>query len=234
MLIDLAELVPISLVGLVRGIGPLRQLLEWHRQEQDIVAQPFQVDVEIVPVDTDRARLELGRVVLGGHLVHADQDLRVNAMPDIALGAGADVEPCRQALDVRGKDVLAAAWNSHGIEGTKQDQVGRITARTVDGPNPDRQVIDLWSGWKLSRRGQGRSSAGERVADIDTSKGGSHGHYPARRYVQWQADSREGMLMRGIRTVAYFPSHQVQHIGHAMARARCLRFDLACLPCSLH
>ena len=121
---DLAELVPIRLVGLVRGISPLGQLLERHRQEQDVVAQPFHVRVEIVSVNTDGARLELGRVVLGGHLVHADQDLRINAVPDVSLGAGANVEPRRQALDVRRKDILAAAWDSHGIEGAKQDQVG--------------------------------------------------------------------------------------------------------------
>ena len=144
---DLAELVPISLVGLVRGIGLLHQLLERHREEHDVVAQSFQIHAEIVPVKTDRARLELEHVVLGRRLVHADQDLRVSTMPDVALGTGADVEPRGQALDVRGKHVLAAAWGTHGVEGAKHDQVGGQTARAVDSSNPDRQVIDQGGDW---------------------------------------------------------------------------------------
>ena len=86
-------------------------------------------------------------VVLGRRLVHADQDLRVEPMPDVALGAGADVEPRRQALDVRGEHVLAAARDPHRVQGAEQDQVGGLASRAVDGADPDRQVVDHGVGW---------------------------------------------------------------------------------------
>ena len=86
--------------------------------------------------------LELADVVLGGLLVHADEDLRVQPVADVPLGAGPDVEPGRQALDVRGEDVLAAARDPHRVQGAEQHEVGRLAPRAVDGPDPDRQVVD--------------------------------------------------------------------------------------------
>ena len=150
---DLAELVAVALVLLVGRVGLLGQLLERHGEEPDVVADR-QVQVEVVAVDADRARLELADVVGGGLRVHADQDLRVEPVADVALGAGPDVEPGRQPLDVRGEDVLAAARDAHRVQGAEQDQVGRLAPEPLTVPTRiARSLTEAWDGRDPSRAG---------------------------------------------------------------------------------
>ena len=92
-------------------------------------------------MDADGARLELADVVGGRLRVHADQDRRVEPVPDVPPGAGPDVEPGRQPLDVRREDVLAAARDAHAVQGAEQDEVGRLAAGAVDRADPDGQVV---------------------------------------------------------------------------------------------
>src|SRR5271157_2754371 len=80
----------------------------------------------------------------------------------------------------------------------------------------DRSLIRGVTGNFAARAGE--VSARDRVADIDTSKGGSHGHRPARRYVQWQAEPSEACNERNPNR-GVVSNHQLHHIGHAMARA---------------
>ncbi len=171
MLMTLRSLSRYPLSALSGGIRLLDQLLERHREELDVVAQRAQVDVEIIAVDADRARLELrGR------------------------RPWRSARSCRRGSAGRGRCPtyplpLARMWNQvgkpsmfegntflplHGIpiayKRTQDDQVGRLAARAVDGPDPDRQVVDRGSDLHDCPARAGASSTAERVAGMMSSQ----------------------------------------------------------------
>ncbi len=116
-------------------------------------------------------------VVLGGLLVHAHEDLRVQDVTDVSLGAGADVKPGRQALDVRGKHVLAATRNPHRVQGAQDDEVGGLAPRAVDGPDPDRQIVDCGSERRLPGACRGFFDHGKAGwHDVPRTEGGRAPH----------------------------------------------------------
>ena len=61
---------------------------------------------------------------------------------DVAVFAGADGEPGRQAGDVRGKQVLAGDGDTHLEDRPQQHEIGRLAAGTVDGRDLDAEVVD--------------------------------------------------------------------------------------------
>src|SRR6185369_10706721 len=74
-------------------------------------------------------------------LVHRDDDFGGIAASHEAIFADADLEPRRQALNVRGENVLAAYRNTHLKKGANQAVVGRLAAGAVDRGDGDAEVI---------------------------------------------------------------------------------------------
>ena len=81
-------------------------------------------------------------------LVHADEDLRVEDVSDISLAAGADMEPRGQALDVRWKHVLAAARNSHRVEGRRMTRLADWLPEPLTVPTRIARSLTV-GGWEV-------------------------------------------------------------------------------------
>src|SRR5262249_59822188 len=64
------------------------------------------------------------------------------APADKSVLADTDLEPCRQPLDVRGEDVLAADGDAHLEERADKAVVGGLAARAVDRRDGDAEVVD--------------------------------------------------------------------------------------------
>ena len=98
------------------------QLVERHRIERQIVAQFVQL--QRLVVEHGRARLERHHVFLRRLRVHRDQEVDFLLARDVAVLAGANRVPGRQARDVRREQVLARDRDAHLEDGAQKHDVG--------------------------------------------------------------------------------------------------------------
>ena len=115
-------------------------LVERDRIEVDVAAQ--RVQLQRLVVDDDGAGLERQHVFFRGLGIHRDEEVDFLLARDVAVLVRPDGVPGRQARDVRGKQVLAGDRHAHLEDGAEQHQVGRLTARSVDGGDLNREVVD--------------------------------------------------------------------------------------------
>jgi len=106
------------------------ELLERHRIEVHVFPQAL--ELQALLVDHGRARVDRTDVLMGGLGIHRDEHPYVAAAGDETVLRGADREPGRQSLDVRGEQVLAAHGNPHAEDGLHQQAVGAGRAGSID------------------------------------------------------------------------------------------------------
>jgi hypothetical protein len=90
------------------------------------------------------ARLDLGDVLVPGLRVHRHHHVDAAAPPQMARIADPHLEPGRQALDVRGKDVARAGRNAHAQDRLGEQPVGARRARSVDVGEFDDEIVDAF------------------------------------------------------------------------------------------
>ncbi len=125
-------------LGVVRN--RLHQLVEGDRIEDDVAAEL--VELERLVVEGGGAGGQGQHIFLGRLGVHGDQEVHLFLPSDVALVTGADGVPGRQAGDVRREHVLAADRHAHLKNGSEKDEVGGLTAGSVDGGDLDGEVVD--------------------------------------------------------------------------------------------
>ena len=88
------------------------------------------------------AGLDLGEVLVPGLRVHRHHHVDPAAAAEMALFADPHLEPGRQALDVRRKDVARARRDPHAQDRLGEQRVGAGRARSVDIGEFDDEVVD--------------------------------------------------------------------------------------------
>jgi len=76
------------------------------------------------------------------HDIHRDKHLACLTTSNIIIFTQSNREPCRQALNIGGKDILAVYRNSHLEQCTDQRRVCRLASCTIYSGNYNLEVID--------------------------------------------------------------------------------------------
>ena len=136
---DFTQLIAIRFILVVSRIGFLGQLGDRNGETADVIADAAEVD--LVAVDHDRAGPQRTDVIDGCLRVHANEDFGVEPVADVPLGAGPDVEPGGQPLDVRWEDVLPTTGNAHAVQRAEDHEVCRLAPRPVHRADANRQLV---------------------------------------------------------------------------------------------
>ena len=116
------------------------ELVERNRIEREIRAQ--RVQLERLVVDDRGARVERQHVLFGRFRIHGHEEIDFLLSPDVAALARADGVPGRQPRDVRREHVLARNRYAHQQDGAKEDEIGGLAARSVDGRDLNAEIVD--------------------------------------------------------------------------------------------
>src|SRR5208337_3454731 len=100
------------------------QLVVRYRVEVQIGAK--RVQLERLIVDDGRVRLQLHGVFARRLGIHRDQEIDFFFPGYVAVLAGANGEPGRQALNIRGEHVLSRDGDTHLEDGAHQNIVRRL------------------------------------------------------------------------------------------------------------
>ena len=129
----------------------LRQGRERNGIVREIFAQRVAFARKRLFVHDGTARLDARDVLLPRRRIERDEHVELGRPALIAQRRDAHVEPCRQAFDVRRKDVLGSDGYAEARDGVGQDEVRGLTSRAVDRRHANREVVN-------GTRGHGRDA----------------------------------------------------------------------------
>ena len=157
---DVLEQLPLPrvVVGAVADLGQRRA------DHVDVVAEPRGRHRPCRIVKQIAAGLDLGDVLVPGLRVHRDHHVDAAAPAEIAVLADPHLEPGRQTLDVRRKDVARTRRDAHPQHRLGEQRVGAGRAGAVDVGEFDDEVVD--AGYRLRHAGPACVMSIEELAHV--------------------------------------------------------------------
>ena len=137
---DVLEQLPLPRVG----IGAVADRGQRRADDVDVVAELRRRQRLGRIVEQIAAGLDLGDVLVPGLRVHRDHHVDAAAPAEMAALADPHLEPGRQTLDVRRKDVARARRDAHPQDRLGEQRVGARRARAVDVGEFDDEVVDAF------------------------------------------------------------------------------------------
>ena len=113
-----------------------------HAEDRDVLAGKRLVERPGRIVEEPAAAPNGGHVLRVCGRIQGDNEIDVGRARGMAVLADADLVPRRQALDVRGEDVLARDRNPHAENGLHEQPIGAGGAGAVYGSDLECEVVD--------------------------------------------------------------------------------------------